>query len=49
MAPFTASKRRQAKLIVYCGVTAMGLIGYGEHPPFPLLGRKIQPRPSIRP
>ena len=30
MAPFTASKRRQAKLIVYCGVTAMGLIGYGE-------------------
>jgi len=28
MAPFTASKRRQAKLIVYCGVTAMGLIGY---------------------
>ena len=45
MAPFTASKRRQAKLIVYCGVTAMGLIGYGECARAPIPIGKSNPAP----
>lgn len=30
MAPMTAAKQRKVKLIVYAGICAMGLMGYGE-------------------